>query len=243
MRPLTSEQILSIWEAGHDRPLAERAVLLLTEACPESSEETLLALPIGHRDNLLLTLREWTFGSALTGLTRCPACDKRVELSFSVADVRTQDEPPEGELTVESAGYQIRFRLPSAMDTMAIHGSTDVADARRLLLERCLLGARRNGRVHSLKRLPKRAIDGVVQRMEEIDPQADAHTMVSCPACAHDWRARFDIALFFWTEIEAWVYRLLRDIHVLASTYCWSEADILALSPRRRHFYLEMAQP
>lgn len=241
MRPLTPEQILSIWEAGHDRLPAGRAELLLAEACPEASETALAALPVGRRDSLLLTLRQWAFGSAMFGLTQCPACGNRIELNFSVSDVQIGDEPPEGELNVEHSGYDIRFRLPIGADMAAIHGTTDMAVARRLLLERCLLGARRNGKAHSLKRLPKRALEAVVRRMGEIDRQADMHTTVNCPACEHDWRAMFDIVSFFWTEIERWIYRLLHEVHVLASAYSWSESDILALSPWRRRFYLGMA--
>ena len=34
--------------------------------------------------------------------------------------------------------------------------------------------------------------------------------------------------------------RFLRDVHTLASTYGWREADILALSPWRRQYYLAL---
>ena len=49
-----------------------------------------------------------------------------------------------------------------------------------------------------------------------------------------------DVAAFFWTELNAWAVRLLREIHALASAYGWREADILALSPKRRDLYLEL---
>ena len=45
---------------------------------------------------------------------------------------------------------------------------------------------------------------------------------------------------FLWTEIEAWAWRMLSDVHTLARAYGWGERDILALSPTRRQFYLEM---
>jgi hypothetical protein len=50
----------------------------------------------------------------------------------------------------------------------------------------------------------------------------------------------FDIASYFWDEINAWANRILREVHILASRYGWSERDILALSPWRRQFYLDM---
>jgi hypothetical protein len=63
---------------------------------------------------------------------------------------------------------------------------------------------------------------------------------MSCPACQHEWLAMFDILSFFWTEIEAWAYRTLRQVHTLASAYGWREADVLAISAWRRQRYLEM---
>jgi hypothetical protein len=76
--------------------------------------------------------------------------------------------------------------------------------------------------------------------MAEADPLADIQIAISCPACAQGWRAAFDILTFLWSEIEAWAWRMLSDVHTLASAYGWCERDILALSPTRRQFYLEM---
>ena len=76
--------------------------------------------------------------------------------------------------------------------------------------------------------------------MAEADPQADIQLALSCPACGHQWLSTFDIVSFFWSEINAWAYRILREVHILASAYGWREADILAMSPYRRQLYLEM---
>jgi hypothetical protein len=45
---------------------------------------------------------------------------------------------------------------------------------------------------------------------------------------------------FFWKEIAAHAKRLLREVHILAAAYKWREADILAMNPNRRQYYLEM---
>ena len=80
----------------------------------------------------------------------------------------------------------------------------------------------------------------IIDQMALADPQADVQLNLSCPACNHHWQSVFDIVSFFWSEIHAWAQRTLREIHALASAYGWREADILALSPRRRQLYLEM---
>ena len=76
--------------------------------------------------------------------------------------------------------------------------------------------------------------------MAQADPQADVQLALSCPACSHQWQSVFDIVSFFWSEMNAWAYRILREVHILASAYGWREADILAMSPYRRQLYLKM---
>jgi hypothetical protein len=85
-------------------------------------------------------------------------------------------------------------------------------------------------------------MSAVAQKMSDADPQADVHTGLTCPECGHHWEAVFDIVSFFWEEIENWIRRTLREVHLLASAYNWRESDILALSPWRRQYYLQMVQ-
>ena len=77
--------------------------------------------------------------------------------------------------------------------------------------------------------------------IDQTDPYAEVTLAMSCASCDHRWQGDFDISSFFWSEIEAWAARILHEVHILASTYGWREHDILALSPRRRQIYLEMA--
>jgi hypothetical protein len=76
--------------------------------------------------------------------------------------------------------------------------------------------------------------------MAELDPQADVQLALQCPSCSHPWHDPFDIATFFWGEINAWAVRILREVHMLAAAYGWSETDILAMNARRRQVYLDM---
>jgi hypothetical protein len=229
-----------VWEVGHGRSLAHRALLLLAYANPETSWETLTALPIGKRDERLLMLREMTFGSELSSLASCPACRERLELSFTVADVRVPSTTTDDLLSFKVGSYELECRLPNSTDMESLG---DVEDGRRHLLSRCVISARYKGKKRSFNRLPARVLDAVVERMSKADPQADVHATLSCPKCAHNWQAMFDIVSFFWEEIESWGHRTLRDVHVLASVYHWAEADILALSPWRRQYYLQLVQP
>ncbi|MBR8839563.1 MAG: phage baseplate protein [Stigonema ocellatum SAG 48.90 = DSM 106950] len=242
MRSLSALELLNIWEWGHNQPSWSKAMRLLTTACPEVSVDMLTQLSIGQRDAMLLTLREWTFGSQLASQTTCPNCGEPLELNFNVADVRMvspQLEPVE-KFSLSLAEYQVSFRLPNSLDMMAIATHKQPETAQQLLLERCILAAAHNSENLSLHQLPSHMIDAVMAEMTRIDPQANVPLDTSCPACSHEWQLVFDIVSYFWSEINAWAYRILRDVHTLAAAYGWRESDILTMSPRRRQLYLEM---
>jgi hypothetical protein len=243
MQPLSASDLLNAWERGLAQAPAQRALSLLAAAHPRMSVEDLAELSVGQRDARLLTLREWTFGSQLASLADCPSCGERLEMSFNVSDVRAASETElTAPLSLDVAGYEVRFRLPNSLDLIAIATDNDVTAARQRLLGRCLLAAHQARTAVTIEQLPAEVTAAIAERMGQADPQTDVQLALTCPACGHQWQATFDIMSFFWSEIHAWADRILREVHTLASFYGWSEADILALSPRRRQRYLEMVR-
>jgi len=241
MRALSASQLLDVWECGFGRPAAEQALALLAAACPEVSLEDLSRLSVGRRNARLLALREWTFGSRLEALIACPACAEQLELDLQTADLCGGEAEMEGtgSLSLETAGYSFRFRLPDSTDLVGAD-AMDPGTLRNHLLARCLLSIRRGSEEISLAQLPEAAIHAVAEKMAQADPQADITFLVACPACGHAWQAIFDIVTFFGCEITAWSHRILNEVNLLASAFGWSEADILAMSPWRRQCYLEI---
>jgi hypothetical protein len=232
MRPLSAQELLDAWERGLGEPPVQRALILLGAACPEAAPEDLARESVGRRDARLLTLREWTFGPRLVSLASCPLCAERLETAFDVAEIRVESHE-EGPLKLRLSGGELTFRLPNSTDLLALTSAGSVDGARRRLLDRCLFDAEADD-------LSEEDLLAVARRMAEADPQGDIELSLSCPACGHSWLASFDIATFFWTEVDAWARVLLHEIHLLASAYGWREADILALSPWRRRSYLEL---
>jgi hypothetical protein len=247
MRPLSAAELLGAWEQALAEPPVQQALALLAAACPETPVEDLARESVGRRDARLLRLREWTFGPRLVSLASCPRCGERLETDFDVAEIRVDGagEGPAEPLAISISGYELTFRLPNSLDLLDLASLAAVGDgleeARRRLLARCLLGARSaDGGEASLDHLPETALQAVADRMAEADPQGEVQLALRCPACSHAWPAVFDIASYFWTEVDAWARGLLREIHVLASAYGWWEGEILALSPWRRRAYLEL---
>lgn len=238
---LTAKDVLDLWERGLVKTPLQRALDLLAAAYPELSPQQLRALPIGQRDLRLMAVREALFGQRLSCLTSCPTCGERLELSLNLTQLRTTPlSDSTGIYSLMTKDFEIQFRLPNSADLSHIADLPDAAKARRSLFERCVQQASREGIPLLAGELPEEVIQATADRMAEIDPQADMQIALTCPACAQKWSATFDIASYVWTEIHAWAVRLLHEIHRLASAYGWREADILALSPMRRQFYLEL---
>src|SRR6516164_8225495 len=113
MHALSATELLSVWESGSSQFPLQRALTVLAAACPEVSLESLADLTIGQRDARLLALREKMFGAKLIGITDCPECGEKIELSFNCSDIHPQTETEPSELAVQSNGREVRFRLPT----------------------------------------------------------------------------------------------------------------------------------
>jgi hypothetical protein len=242
MRALSATELLDLWERGLRQPPARRALALLEAAQPDLRPSEIAALPIGRRDAHLLELRELLLGGDLTVVIGCPACGEQLDSTFRTVDLRAEATAVEPAQGLEVDGYRVAFRLPASDDLIALSRATDRAAARRMLLDRCVLEAERNGERTDAASLPEHVVAAVAARMAAADPQADVELALSCPACEHAWHAAFDVAGFFWQEIHAWAKSTLRSVHALARTYGWRETDVLALSPTRRQIYLELAR-
>jgi hypothetical protein len=244
--PLSASDILRVWERGQQLHPVDRALLLLAIAHPAVPWEQLARLPVGQRNEQLLSLRESTFGPRLASFAQCSRCGERLEFEFAASHIRLQEAASiaagsgeaGGTLIQEVAGYTVRFRLPDSYDLAAIASSTDVQSARNTLLDRCILSIEQNGEL--VERLPLEAEQLLSEYLSRADPQADVQLSLRCPNCGNEWLLSFDISSFFWTEINSLAKRLLREVHTLGRAYGWREAEILAMSAARRQAYLEL---
>lgn len=240
MRTLSALDLVRAWETGRDRHAVDRALLLLALAYPDLTRDQLNALTIGQRNGRLLALREQMLGSQLNAYAECPQCREALEFSIDARSLRSP-EPAEPTFTLAIDGLEVRLRLPDSLDLAAISDVPGPDEARRLLLERCVLQARQGQTQVAAAALPDEAVMTLADAMSERDPQASTRFRLSCPACGHDWAALFDIVSYFWTEINTYAQRLLGEVHRLARAYGWREADILAMGSARRQFYLNLA--
>jgi hypothetical protein len=243
MRAISASEMIAVWERGAAQHPVDRALTLL-EACCGEPRERLAQASIGQRDALLLLVHQQLFGDVLQAFAECPQCRERLEYSLSTREIAARSQTggidSESHLSFVDGGMQVQLRLPNSFDLGAVAASTDMATARRLLAERCVIEMTRERKTVPVSELTDSAVDRIAAHLASADPQADVVIDLTCAACCHAWQVILEIESFLWIKISSLAKRLLRDVHALARAYGWSEQEILSLSPLRRHAYLEM---
>ncbi|MFF8991206.1 hypothetical protein ACF09H_14905 [Streptomyces sp. NPDC014983] len=230
--------LLAAWEAGLAEAPAGRALLLHGTARPDLDAAALPVVPLGEREHDLLALRRALFGERMQVRLDCHACGADMEFELDAGEfARSLDRPGRPVVQLAEDGWDIVFRLPAAADLTA---AARAADPRTALLARCMVSAAHDGTPRAADALPAPVQRRIAEAVEAADPGADVTLNVGCPECGAPTRAELDIASYLWTELDAWARDVLLDVHLLATAYGWSEPEILALSPLRRRYYLEL---
>ena len=240
MTPPAPADIVATWEAGAGQPNWQRALTALAPILPDASPDALAALSIGTRNAHLLTLREALAGAVLHAVVICPQCGEALEFDQEIGELLGgYQAPAEPEFTVSDGALSARYRLLTSNDLAAAAAAGEQVSAREALVSGALLEATRDGKPLSGADAPPDLIRRVGEDMAERDPLADISIPLACAACEHVWPASIDIVPLVWTEVERQAQAILADVVRIASAYGWSEADILAMSAARRHYYLD----
>jgi hypothetical protein len=237
---LDERELLDLWDRVGAAAPSRRADALAAAVSPERTAVELANMALGQRDRLLLSVLAAHFTPAVEGVVDCGRCAAPVEVEIGCADLLGTEEPGEPQ-PFEHHDWRIRWRLPTAADLRAAHRLGDQRDAARFLLRRCVLELRGPTELATLDELPEVARAGLVCAIGAHDPLTDVELNVNCPACGCQQRVGLDVASLAWHEINWRAEELIRDVDALAHAYGWTEADVLALSPRRRRADLELA--
>ena len=249
LRPLCGlDQLFWVDQPGQV-PLPRRIHTLLARcvlspgeptSAQEGNQALVGSLTIGDREALLLHLHRISFGSRIECVLACPHCAEKLDLELAVeALLLPPYASPQPEYSADLQGYNVRFRLPTGDDQVAIAGlaSADLDAAEQALLRRCLLDVSFQGQPAEL---PVSLIPVLADRMSELDPQAELDIQMTCPACASVFSSLLDMSQFLGAELANRSRPIDHEIHALALAYHWSEAEILGLSIRRRQIYLQL---
>jgi len=228
---LSGERILIAWERGLSTPEPWRPLALLELAMPECDLSSLASMPLAERNTRLLELRSISFGRTIEAFATCPQCDAPLEFVLNADDLR-RELPGAAEDTWIESETRMHMRAATTADLAAVKEEPRDDDACVMLLARSM-GISEGD-------IDLKDHSDWLARFEQLNAPAETRCALTCEACAGRTEIDFDIAGFLWREVATAARRLLAEIHRLALAYGWSEHAIAAMSPARRHAYLEM---
>ena len=203
--------------------------------------EAMWNLPLGARIVRLLRIVSLTTREErLTMALSCPqsGCRKTFEVSPAFADLLA-DAPDETNLAkiVQfplSEAAALSLRLPTGRDQAEWQGRTYKTpdDAVRSIVQSLITSAPPGVEAT----LPEK-IANLSTVMAEADPLTSFHIATTCPHCEQPVDIAVDLEAVALAQLATHRRSLLRDVHVLASRYGWSEADVLAIPTERRQEY------
>jgi hypothetical protein len=239
LRPLSGFE--EDWLAANIGVPSAPAVTRLLSACllrigdQAATPELVRNLLVGDRDFLMLHVRRLTLGERFAAVLGCPECGAKMDVDFNTADVPVEPRPQESaDYALDLGGRRVRFRLPNGGDQEAVVGD-GLEEAVATLLDRCVIDD--GGRSLS----PAERTE-VIDAQDRLAPQLELELEPTCPECGHAFLAPFDTTAFFLDEMRVGALELLREIHLLAFHYHWSESEILALRRDRRRAYLGLVR-
>jgi hypothetical protein len=246
LRPLDPEDERALADAAEEILPAQLVTAALGRALvgvgdtAATGEEAARELTIGDRQALLLHLRRITVGDRMACVFSCPIpdCGEQLELELRVDDLLVSAEGRAQRWhEVEHAGRRARFRLPTGTDQERA-ARTALAKGVDASVDELLAACAEDGP----RDWPPELRESVIARMSELDPQAELMLTLTCPVCGQESSIPFDLIAYIRDELLDRVNRLEREVHTLASTYGWTEREILEMAPRRRRRYLTLVE-
>ncbi len=182
---------------------------------------TIRALTLGDRDRALSALYIALYGRDLRADATCSGCGARYELRFDLGvlqDSRVPDGRAEGEPPAIRIG-ESRLRLPTIAD---LEGPTD-SFLYRLTEEG-----------------PIPAEETAAAAVEAADPALELDLAGTCPNCEAKQAVPFSMRRFLAAALRRDRAFLMREVHLIASAYRWSLAEILGLTRADRQAFARL---
>lgn len=193
-------------------------------------------LSVGDRQYLMRRLAVH-IDDRVTWLTAtCGECGEPFDVSLRYAELPVKPASNEfPETIVESSLGRLHVRVPTGADQEIIAEIADDREAMWVLLSR-LLSHEDSRLTVDPQQLGEEEITAIEAVVENMSPEIATHLTTNCPHCD---KANH-VPMSPYTILEHSLSDVYRDVHILATTYHWSEDEILALPRSRRHIYLSM---
>lgn len=197
--------------------------------------------PLPVRMQALLAIAAASAGRQLPLQLNCsqPACGEFLELELDLADLaELAGAGVSGGFACRPAGAaEVSMRLPTGDDQRRWLATAPEDLDPRSLAARLVVAIDGQAAADDWKP-PAEWLPAMSAELERHDRLMDPQLQATCPSCGADVGVTFDVETTLLDLLAGIQRRLLEQIHCLASAYHWSEAEIIALPPHRRRYYL-----
>ena len=191
----------------------------------DPSPEVLHELALCDRHALVRSLMLAAGTREIVVIATCAGCQQRFELTLDLSTVRLPQFSAQRELTLtrqrKGRVERCTVRLPRPADMENARDETSVLAA--------CLGCQPREASGWLK-----AADRV---LSQSDPLGNIKIVGRCPECGQEVSTEYDLVGTWLKNLRREAEEILREVHLLASRYHWSEKDVLSLSDPRRRAY------
>lgn len=199
----------------------------------EANPEMMSELSVADRTYALMQLGLSLGYSQYWRSDICHACDEQFDVSIDLSAVEIGTRPETfPEMRIEASLGPLILRAPTGADQSAICDIDSNEQACTELLARCLRTEGGDG--VDIQRLTKRDVELIEAALDELALGVPLVATAACPNCGCENSVPF--------AADQWLSRfsgeLLDQVHEIAVSYHWSEAEILSLSRERRLSYL-----
>lgn len=167
----------------------------------------------------------------------CTHCRERLDVELplpEIIDYQVRAEQ-EKDLPFEWKGRTMTFRRATGSDQhyWRLEGDRDLDQAARQIMQALQLAG------PPLDQMDAQGISALEEAFAEFDPLAAFVANVDCPDCGKESAFSIELEAMACHKMQKKTTRLLDEVHLLASHYHWSEAEIFRLPLARRRNYLQ----
>lgn len=242
-RPLTGTLEMALADAGRAATSTPRRVtaalaVALEQLAGQAPEPAVVAeLCVADRQYLMAALAAHLGFTQFWRSTLCVRCGAPFDF---VVDYHSLPVKVAGQgfpfAEVETPQGRCRFRVPTGADQEVLAEIAGEEEALRCLVARCLLEVSAAPHV-TADAFNDEDIARIEAALEATSPEMAVSAQATCPACG----TVHDIAVDPYEVLAGPLAEdLFHEVHLLASSYHWSEKEILALPQQRRRRYLEL---
>jgi hypothetical protein len=237
-RSVSLRELYGHAELAADDSGTRAALNLLNKLIVRESEDgpPLMAekIAVADRDFLLSRIYKSTYGPKIESTMNCNACSSKFDLSFFLDDLMSHESLAAFPTDQDSEGYyllneKLKFRLPNGEDEIAVCG-LPIKEAEASIIRRCIPEQISNEERNEIQEL-----------MEQAAPFLFMDLAAICPECGHQQSMLFDMQSFLLAKIRQEKKRLAFEVHCIASTYHWSQQEILNIPRTLRKTYCSFA--